>query len=109
MAAFNGTSYVKGTQVLVLTGENEGLAGTIIVVGLNGNYVVQIGLDGERVSLHHSQLDAGDAGFGHACSACGAAFHENDERAEVVNKTTGARSVMHVEEYLADTDCYDLA
>lgn len=50
-----------------------------------------------------------DEEFGTTCSACGARFNDDDERAEVVNKTTGAHSVVHVEEYLADTCCYDLA
>jgi hypothetical protein len=44
-----------------------------------------------------------------SCSACGARFEEGDERAEVVNRTTGVHSVVHVEHYLADQCCYALA
>lgn len=42
-----------------------------------------------------------------SCSGCGERLH--GETAEVVNKTTGARSVQHAECYLADQDCYELA
>jgi hypothetical protein len=47
--------------------------------------------------------------FGSHCAACGAPLSERDERAEVINRTTGARGVTHAECYLADRDCYALA
>lgn len=46
MAAFDGTTYVKGTRVSV-----AGKPGTIEAVGLNGWYVV----DGK--SVHHSAIE----------------------------------------------------
>ena len=43
------------------------------------------------------------------CAACGAPLTECDDRAETINRSTGARGVCHAECYLADQCCYELA
>lgn len=44
-----------------------------------------------------------------SCPLCGSWVSPDDDRAEVVNKRTGARGIAHAECYLADTCCYELA
>lgn len=44
-----------------------------------------------------------------SCAACGSDHTWSGEKAEVINKQTGARALLHAECYLADRDCYSLA
>lgn len=104
--AFSGDTYARGERCRVSPNLDFGV---IQVVGDNGWYVVRMDAGNAR-SVHHSAIDT----FGMSCSSCGAAFDVKDdefteERAEVVNLTTEARSVMHVECYLSDRCCYALA
>lgn len=62
--------------------------------------------------LHHEGPHSNEVpeAWDDRCAACGEWFGGiPTEKAEVVNTTTGARGVVHVECYLADTCCYALA
>jgi hypothetical protein len=82
------------------------------VAGMGGRRLCTVGgclLTFSHFGLHDWATSSETPPFGSSCAACGARLSEEDDRAETINRSTGARGVCHAECYLADQCCYELA